>query len=212
MDLAAVFGGQQAEVQDIDDQVAAGQLLLRELRQAPGLGHLARAGAIVAVTAADQQHPRSGGGIRPALLGLLQPLVGVEPLDRGLVVRILEAVAGAPGDRCLAPFLHRLPGDGFQARDGLVLDAVGRIHEPPHEALVELVAGQFRRLLALADLGHRQSRSGDAPSIPSRASAGRQTSTGCQAGVVLRTLPARMAVSDLGRPAPSADMAAKPAP
>src|SRR5687767_2457921 len=117
---------------------------------------LARARAVVARGAHDHQHARARAGVLLLLLGGHQPVAGLAPLHRELVVRIVEARARLGRLRRLAVLLVAVPGDGLEPGDRLGFLAESRVVEVGAETACEFLArhGKVWRL-ALAGFGHR---------------------------------------------------------
>ena len=124
--------------------------------QAVGLGDLARAGAVVARRAVDQQDARRRG--RVLLARLRRPAAASRvclPLDRQVVVGIGEAGAGLVRHRRLVRGLVVFPGGLLDCRHraGNVLE--GRVHERAREHEMEFIAAQLGGRLPFSCGGHR---------------------------------------------------------
>src|SRR4029077_20701825 len=102
MDPAAVLGGEQAQVEKIDLDPGLLQLLADEPGEAKCLRDLARAGAVVARRAADDERARPGLGVGPRFLRLREARLGFDPFDREVVFWVGIAAPGLPRDRRLA--------------------------------------------------------------------------------------------------------------
>ena len=88
MDLAAVLRREQAEVEKIDVELRGGELVLDEAGEAEGLRDLARAGAVVARRAADDERARPRDRIGPRRLRAVDAGARLDPVDREVVVGV----------------------------------------------------------------------------------------------------------------------------
>ena len=140
MNVQVVARRQQAQVQHIGLEFRLLQHFLRPLQHAKGLGDFARAAAIIARRAANQQHARGGAGVLPQRCGLFNPLLGFQPFNRQVVVRVSVAGACLTRQRRLAALLVGLPGDRFDARNRFVFEPVGGVEKGFHEAFMKQLA------------------------------------------------------------------------
>src|SRR6185369_9003178 len=155
MDLAAVLGGEVAEVEEVDFDLLGDEGVLDIAREAERLRHLARAGAVVARRAADDERARRRRRVALRCLGALDPLARREPLDREVVVGVGVAGTGLARLRRLALVPIVVPGDLLDAAERIALAIEVGIEEELPEALAELLAAERRRRLPLAYLRHR---------------------------------------------------------
>jgi hypothetical protein len=129
---------------------APAELVARLSDEALGLALLAGARVLVASTARDYEDARDLGA-RVQMLGPFHRVARREPVERQVVARIGEAVAGLARARRLAVLAIRRPRDRFEPIDLTAERLEHRIHEPRAEPLAELVARELDAGRALAD-------------------------------------------------------------
>ncbi len=151
-----------AEIEQVRLDAALFERLHRDLRQPEALGHLARAGAVVARRRRDHQHARGQPRVLLHKLGALDRLARRAPVVGKIVVGIGGARPGLVRARRFARGAIGLPRDVLDARQRGPLAVEHRVLERCAEALAERHARKLVRRLAFADFGHESETNADA--------------------------------------------------
>jgi hypothetical protein len=150
--LAAVFGGERAQVEQIAGDAGPFDFLTRQLHEPERLRHLAGTRLVGPRGAAHEQDPRGRGWIVVLPLCVENALPRFEPLNREGELRVGKARTGLSRARTLVIFVVHLPRDVDDAIDVRASGFEQRVVEAFAIAALEFGAAQVDVTLARSRL------------------------------------------------------------